>query len=373
MKKRHTQKRIFFDLNHPADFHFFKHLIGHLQDQGHAFRVMARDKECLHLLLEDAGIAYTSRGRGKHTLLGKYLYALWILVILLMALLRFRPGMAISLSSPYLVLVSRLLGIPCITFDDTDNNPRLLPLLKRSTYLLSPANYPHQFHHYHFRLPVLKELAYLHPRLFQAAKGSKGIFFRITRTDSIHHTRASGLDTEAVFQKMQELSRDHRVLLSSETNLPPPENKSIRVADPVRIHRELSGCKAFWGNSATMAAEAAVLGIPAVFVSAEKFAYITELEAYGLLFYFHPDELESSFSQLDLVLAGDLPSGRFREGRKRLLSEKLDMTAFMSWFVEYLPESARILERDPEHVSGFMDSPPGDSGSGEVRPASLHG
>ena len=103
-----------------------------------------------------------------------------------------------------------------------------------------------------------------------------------------------------------------------------------------------------------MAAEAAVLGIPAVFVSAEKFAYITELEAYGLLYHFHPEDLEASFARLNDLLAGDPPADQFRESRKKLLSEKLDMTAFMSWFVEFLPESANRLLAEPEYALKFI-------------------
>ena len=355
MRHPRAHKRILIDLNHPADFHFFKHLFSHLQSQDYTITVIARDKECLHLLLDEAGIVYTSRGRGKHSLAGKYLYAFRILVQLKTALIRFRPGLTMSLSSPYLVIMSRLLGIPCITFDDTDNNPRLLPLIKKSSYLLSPATYPHQFHKYHFRLPVLKELAYLHPQQFKSDEEERdGLFIRLTRTDSVHHSSASRLDQELVLQKMGKLSRDHPVLLSSESEADLPGTNTIQLADPVRIHRDLAGCSIFWGNSATMAAEAAVLGIPAIFVSAEKFAYITELEAYGLLYHFHPEDLEASFARLDDLLAGDPPAGHFRESRKKLLGEKLDMTAFMCWFVEALPESANLLLAEPEYSLKFI-------------------
>jgi len=354
MKQRHAHKRILFDLNHPADFHFFKNLISQLESQDYKIRVVARDKECLHLLLDEAGIVYTSRGQGKHSLPGKYLYALWILLLLFLALIRFRPGISLSLSSPYLALLSRMLGIPCITFDDTDHNPRLLPLIKKSSYLLSPATYPHQFHKHHFHLPVFKELAYLHPQYFKPEKPGEGLFFRLTRTDSIHHSAASGLDEQGVLERIQRLSRDYPLVLSSEKDLELAGNEKIRLADPLGIHRDLAGCKVFWGNSATMAAEAAVLGVPAVFVSAEKFAYIAELEAYGLLFHYHPQDLEASFSRLEALLEGDPPHRQFQASRERLLAEKLDVTAFLSWFVEALPESARRLETDPNYALKFI-------------------
>lgn len=355
MKNQRPKKRVFFDLNHPADFHFFKHLMSRMKSQGYDIKVVARDKECLQMLLDDAGINYTSRGRGKHSLVGKYLYAAWILVLLLIALIRFRPALALSLSSPYLAILSRILGITCVTFDDTDDNPRLLPLIKKSTYLLSPATYPHRFHKGHFHLPALKELAYLHPAFFKSDQERSGLFFRLTRTDSIHHSNASKLDQGVVLEKIKSLSQYHPVFFSSETDPEQGEGKAIRRADPINIHRDLSTCRVFWGNSATMAAEAAVLGIPAVFVSAEKFAYINELEAYGLLFYYHPDDLNGSLEKLDAILAGNPPANHFLKSRDLLLREKLDMTAFMAWFIETLPESARIMEKKPEYALRFVE------------------
>ena len=356
MNDQHIKRRVFFDLNHPADFHFFKHLMKWMKNQGIPIKVVARDKECLHMLLYDAGIAFTSRGQGKKSLIGKYIYGIEILLLLLFMFIKFRPTLACSLSSPYLVIVSRVLGIKCITFDDTDYNPRLLPLIRKSTYLISPSSYPHNFHKKHFHLPVLKELAYLHPRLFNAEVERSGLFFRITRTDSIHHTTASKLDLRVVLERMERLSRDYTVFLSSELEIKYQDDTSIRQADPILIHKDLDSCSVFWGNSATMAAEAAVLGIPAVFISAEKFAYITELEQYGLLYYYHPADLVNSLDRLNEILKGDPPESQILHSRQNLLREKLDMSAFMVWFIDNLPQSANIMASEPEYAQRFISS-----------------
>ena len=354
MITNHSKKKVFIDLNHPADFHFFKYLIKRMEDKGCSIMVVARDKECLHSLLDEAGINYISRGRGKHNLAGKYLYAVWILMQLLVLLTRFRPGIAMSLSSPYLSILSRFLGITCVTYDDTDYNPRLLPLIKKSTYLLSPATYPYKFHDNHFHLPALKELAYLHPAFFKSELERTGVFFRLTRTDSIHHSTASMLNQNLVIEKMKNMSPHYKIFLSSELDLKLQSINSIKQADTIQIHRDLASCRVFWGNSATMAAEAAVLGIPAIFVSAEKFAYINELEACGLLYYYHPDHLNASFKKLDSILADNPPSNQFQEFHKSLLKEKINMTSFMEWFIENIPNNARILREDPAYALRFI-------------------
>jgi predicted glycosyltransferase len=274
---------------------------------------------------------------------------------MLVQLLRFKPGLTMSLSSPYLVLLSRFLRISSITFDDTDYNPRLLPIIRLSKYLFSPASYPHQFHAGHFRLPVFKELAYLHPNYFQIKARDPQVFFRITRTDSIHHSRASLLDLDKLRVKISEVRLTHKVLLSSE--LPELEfDKNIQFANPTEIHNDLSRCSAFWGNSATMAAEAAVLGIPSVFVGAEKFAYITELEKYGLLFHFQPEQLDLSIEKLQHLLAGHPLPDYFMEMRNQLLSEKIDMTSFLIWFVENLPDSSVLMEKQTDYIQRFVSA-----------------
>ena len=356
MKKQQEHRRIIFDLNHPADFHFFKHLMNHMEQKGYSIKVFARDKECLHMLLDNAGISYISRGRGKHTLAGKYFYAIWILLVLTVALIRFRPTVAISLSSPYLAVLSHLLGITCVTYDDTDINPRLLPLIRQSTYLISPVTYPYKFHKRHFLLPAMKELAYLHPNKFQNKKEKSGVFLRVTRTDSIHHSSASKLDLGAVDIYMDKLSQTQTIYLSAEMDFGLGRNPSIKLADPLDIHKQLASCRVFWGNSATMAAEAAVLGVPAIIVSAEEFAYLKELESYGLLFYYHPENILDSFNKLASILNGDPPESHFMKSRDSLVREKMDMTDFLIWFLENLPQSAEILGKDPEYTQRFISS-----------------
>jgi len=73
------------------------------------------------------------------------------------------------------------------------------------------------------------------------------------------------------------LNRTNGVILSTEIPFTSQGIDHIRKANPTNIHKELDSCGVFWGNSATMAAEAAVMGIPAVFVGDENY-----LKALGI-------------------------------------------------------------------------------------------
>ena len=125
------------------------------------------------------------------------------------------------------------------------------------------------------------------------------------------------------------------------------------MANTLIIHKELNECRVFWGNSATMAAESAMLGIPSVFVSFEKFAYISELESYGLLFHFTPDQLNESFLKMEELMA-EHSGSKYEDIRLKLLSEKIDVTGFLLWFIENLPQSASIMKSDPDYHLRFI-------------------
>ncbi len=42
-----------------------------------------------------------------------------------------------------------------------------------------------------------------------------------------------------------------------------------------------------------------------------------------------------------------------REKGKKMLADKIDVTAFMVWFVEDFPESFKIMKSDPDYQLRF--------------------
>ena len=346
MKRTARYKRLFFDLNHPADFHFFKNLFSYLGSEGFSFRVMARDKECLHELLKAEGIPFINRGRGSHHVAGKYIYAVYILFLTLFQLILFRPGLSLSLSSPYLIIASRFLRIPTLTYDDTDFNPRLHPAIRRADFIFSPSNYPHTFHKNHFHLQTFKELAYLDPAKPGDQPLNGAVFFRITRTDSIHHFAGSRISIAGIIKEINRVSDQHPTFLSSETGHIEGLSKKVLFPDRVKIHEDMRKCRVFWGNSATMAAEAVILGLPSIYIGSEKFAYLGEMEEHGLLFCFPPEQIALSFRKLFELLQESPPEKQSGKSLVQLLNGKINMTGLFIWFIENFPASARDLKAD---------------------------
>ncbi len=83
------------------------------------------------------------------------------------------------------------------------------------------------------------------------------------------------------------LSGYGRVLISSEMSLPPEvANCAIRTA-PEYIHHLLAYATLYIGESATMASESAILGVPAILLSTSSRGYTNEQEhKYRLVFNF---------------------------------------------------------------------------------------
>ena len=105
------------------------------------------------------------------------------------------------------------------------------------------------------------------------------------------------------------------------------------------------------GDSQTMTSEAAVLGTPAIrcntFVG--RIHYLEEEEhKYGLTYGFCPEQSEAMFQKIDELLAMPNLKQEWQTRRQKMLSEKIDYSAFLTWFIESYPESGKVMREHPE-------------------------
>ena len=105
-----------------------------------------------------------------------------------------------------------------------------------------------------------------------------------------------------------------------------------------------------------MTSEAAVLGVPSLrcntFVG--RISYLEEEEhRYALTFGFTPDNFDKLLEKLEELLSNPNLKDEWQEKRKKLLSEKIDVSAFFTWFIENYPESKRIMKENPDYQMRF--------------------
>jgi len=105
-----------------------------------------------------------------------------------------------------------------------------------------------------------------------------------------------------------------------------------------------------------MTAEAAVLGIPSIrfndFVG--KLGYLEELEhKYKLTYGIKTSEPEKLFCTIDELLKIHDIKSEWQKRRMKMLSEKIDVTAFFVWFIENYPNSVKITKENPHYYNRF--------------------
>ena len=352
--------KILIDIGHPAHVHYFKNFIKIMQKKGHVFFISARDKEVSHSLLNYYNIEYRSRGKGKVGHTGKLLYLIKADIQLYKLAHKFQPDLFMSFSSPYSAQVSALMKKPHIAFDDTEHAKIAAKFYRPfSEVILTPSAYFEKNFTKQIKFDGYMELSYLHPNRFQINNQffknenlKKNIIVRFVSWSANHDKGQSGLDLVTKRRIVTELSRSANVYISSESEIPNEFKEFFLDILPYNIHDVLSSADLFIGEGATMASECAVLGTPAIYVNSLEVGYLREQEnKYGLVFNFRSSTgvIEKA---LELLENNNLKS-IWQEKRKQMLSEKIDVTGFMVWFVENYPKSFEIMKKDPNYQYFF--------------------
>ncbi len=344
--------RLLFDILHPAHVHVFRNLIHELEARGHEVKITLREKEVARELLDQYGLPYEILSR-KKTGFGLAVEffgrgaALWGVIE------DFQPHFLVGVMGPSIATVGRLRRLVgrdrarIAIFYDTEiaklTNAFAYPL---ADYVCTPDCYQGKVNGTHVRYAGYHELAYLHPNRFTPDKDvvrragidpdSTYFLVRFVSYEASHDLGSSGLGLERKVALVRALAEHGRVLVSSEGPLP-VELEPFRVQIPAKdIHHVLAFARLLVGESATMASECAVLGVPAIYVSPLGRGYTDEEETrYGLVRNFTGDRFGDDFVEVARQMAVDpgVPLAA-RGARERLLADKVDVTAWMLEFFE---------------------------------------
>ncbi|WP_456365951.1 DUF354 domain-containing protein [Thermococcus sp.] len=336
--------RILFNIAHPAQVHLFKNSIRILKDRGHDVKVTAVNKEVSRYLLGTYGIEYELVGEAKNSLWGKAVELLKIEGYLYRISREFRPDILVGgVGNVYVAHVGRLIDRPSIVFDDTEH-AKIEHLLMDPfvTLIVTPSCYLKDLGEKQIRYNGYHELAYLHPKYFKPdpsvleslglSKGDTFFLLRFVSWTAGHDIGQKGIGNRIRFVK--EIEKYGIVLISSEGRLNRELEKYRVKIPPEKIHDLLYYATLYVGEGATMASEAAVLGTPAVYVSslARTMGNFIELEEkYGLVFSYNS---ESKALEKALDIIETYSDREWKEKRKRLIKDKIDVTKFIVDLIE---------------------------------------
>jgi len=332
--------RLAIDLLHPAHVHFFKNLIGILRDRGDDVLLTARRKDITLELLDQLGLPYetiSTLGAGR---LGLAVEMLTRDVRLYRRVRRFNPDVLTGITGVCAAQVSALVRKPCVVWDDTEHQSRTHKLTYPfATEIQSPSCYRHSLGPKQILYEGYHELAYLHPNRFTPdpqVLREAGIdpdqrisVVRFVGWGALHDQDLRGFSEAAKRQLVETLAKNSRVLITSETPLP-PELEPYRIAMPsLKIHHLLAYTDLFVGESATMASETVVLGGPAIYLDPAGRGYTDEQQrGYNMCWNFtHRQEADVIAKAAELI-ALDNPRAFVAPGWKKLLADKIDVTAY---------------------------------------------
>jgi len=348
--------RFLIDVGHPAHVHLFRNAIQRWQERGHTVVITARDKEITTQLLDHYHLPYTviSKARkGTGGLALEYLeHFLGVLRVARRSRSQILLGTSVSIGP-----VARLMGTRAVVFNEDDAKvARVFSLLAYppANLIVTPSCLRENHGDRHVKYPGYHELAYLHPNIFApdrsylvklgVEENEPYFIVRFVSLLAAHDTREQGINLETKLKLIGYLSTKGRVFITSERPLVKELQPYLISISPEHIHDVMSFATMFIGDSQTMTAEAAVLGVPAIrcntFVG--RISYLEELEhRYQLTIGFRPKDEELMFTRIAELLAQPNLAGIWQERRRRMLSEKIDVTSWMVDMIERYAEAGR--------------------------------
>ncbi|MBZ0293636.1 MAG: DUF354 domain-containing protein [Anaerolineae bacterium] len=346
--------RIAVDITHPAHFHFFKNAILEWRQQGHDVLILSRDKDLTLQLLDEAGWTHQCLSRVRHGMTGLALELVEHSAGVWRALRRHRSQVVTAIGGTFIVHPARLLGIPSLVFYDTEN----ATLSNRITYptatrIFTPRAYRHDLGPKQIRYDGFQELPYLHPNRFTAdpsklaveglTPGEPFTFVRLVAWGSHHDVHDYGV--QDVHEVVRRLEPYGRVLISSESPLPDDLRRYERRGTVGDVHHVLAFARLFFGESATMASEAAQLGVPGIFLSTSSRGYTDELEQrYQMVFNFNGAQAlqAQALAQAEQILSDPESAAIFGQRHAAMMAEQIDVTAYIVEQVERYARGNRL-------------------------------
>jgi predicted glycosyltransferase len=360
--------RILCDAGHPAHIHLFKNALWQLEKNGHRCLVTTRDKEVTLDLLRKYDMEYVSFGSRYTNIFGKAYGMFKFDAKMLSVARRFDADVFISHGSMYAAHAASLLNRPHISTEDTGNMEQIWLYKPFTKAILTSKCFNRDLGPKQIRYDGYHELAYLRPnyytpdpgvlRMLGIRAGERYVILRFVSWRASHDIVHPGISIENKLRVVREFSKYARVYISSETRL---DNNlaSFQISlAPELMHDALYYAALLYGESGTMASESAVLGTPAIFLDNVGRYYTREQqEQYGLVYNYTEslsDQEKSIKKGVELLRSAGIKK-EYVEKRNIMLNEKIDVTAFLKWFIENYPSSYRTMKKDPDYQLQFKE------------------
>lgn len=258
---------------------------------------------------------------------------------------REKPHALASIGGTFIAHVGWLTHTPALVFYDTENarlqNAITYPL---ASQVIVPRCYQGWTpRHRTLRYAGYHELSYLYPDRFSPDRriaeqngldpARDNFFIRCVSWQANHDLGEKGWSETLLGQLVATLTPLGKVHISSETPLSDSLAGHAYQGKVSAVHHLMAYCRLFIGESATMASECAVLGVPAIYAAHTGRGYTDEQEQrYGLVVNLREFDLARLQSVIQTLL--ERPAADYQTRRQHLLAETIDVAAFVAEQVE---------------------------------------
>jgi len=334
--------RLLIDIGHPAHVHLFRNARNILMKRGHRIFVTARKKEVTHSLLDEYEIDFIP-GSTYRAGLRRGIELLEWLTIIKRVIKKNGIDIAVSIGSPAAAWAAKMCGIPHIVFNDTEisYSQRIL-YAPASLKVFTPECLLADYGPKQVRYDGIHDLAYLRPKYFKPdpmvkkeiglRENERYVMLRFTSWDATHDWIQQKTGSNIKHEIIQTALENNRVFISAEGKLP-QDMEGMRLSiPPHKLHDAMAFASAVIGDGATTATEAAVLGVPSLYISTPKF-----INGLGCIRF-----LSKEYKLLDTIkinnfcskdLEGFLDAPRLEERaveRDRLLANTIDVSTYIA-------------------------------------------
>ncbi|HNW85526.1 MAG TPA: hypothetical protein PLP25_09235 [Candidatus Limiplasma sp.] len=346
--------KVIISVVHPAWVHQFHTILERLTARGDEVLMLAVDKDGAQTLLDSYRIPYVlcARGTGRNIVQKGWLF-IRLSVEFTVRALRFQPDIFIGRASPMLAVAAWVCRKPHLLYEDTEVSKFSLRICKRlSTKMLTPRTFLTDLGPKQERVDTYKELFYLHPSVFTPSRQALRdvgfnpdepyVLVRFVAWNASHDVGKHGLSDGEQLSLVRRLeAAGVRVWVSSEKPLS-AELEPYRLQTPFAMaHHVLAFARLVYSEGATMASEAVVLGVHALYVNVIRSGSTREQsERYGLLDNFNEgdDRYERALERALALLKDPELAERSQAQREKLLAEKVDINDY------YIAETDRLAK-----------------------------
>jgi uncharacterized protein len=368
--------KIILAVNHPAQYHLLKHVYRYFEAKQHEVVFVISEKDILLDLMKSDQVSFhvLSRKRQKKGKTAILLYGFIGILIHNVNLFRYvRKFRAdIMVGTDYSIThVGKLFGIPSVVLNEDDfaiNKFFCKLAYPLATAIVSPVvcNVG-KYQSKKIAYQGYQKLSYLHPKLFvpdpeivskYISLTERFFLIRLVSFSAGHdiEMKHSGINEENLIRLINLLTPYGRVFISSESKVSDQIKPYMLKIDLKHIHHIMSYASLIIGDSQSMIVEAALLGTPSVrfnsFVG--KIAVLEELEKkYQLTIGVHSDNPELLFRTVNELLAVNDLKSIYQKRKEIMLSEKINVTEFLIWFIENFPKSRETMRSNPDYQLNF--------------------